>query len=209
MNSKTGTDRIDWRRAVGAALASGALAAGVVTGLATPSAVAQPTQPTQPSVTETPTPEANGPRTPCTGDECSKPADDQPAATAAGPVTPCTGQECKNAAEAEPQKMTADQALAIIQSDYDLGDGGGQLSQLIHDVTTLRNQGYRPSNANRDAIEAALQHRPNETPLVEALKDTLAYQRKLQAQAAMAGNNGSQKQPITIGPNAGITLPFG
>ena len=80
--------------------------------------------------------------------------------------------------------MTADQALAIIDSDYDLGAGGGQLSNLIHEVLVLRAQGFKPSNANKLAIEEALEHRPNQTPLVEALKETLAYQRKMQAQAA-------------------------
>ena len=33
-----------------------------------------------------------------------------------------------------PPVMTADEALAIIDRDYDMGAGGGQLSTLIHDV---------------------------------------------------------------------------
>ncbi len=74
----------------------------------------------------------------------------------------------------------------------------------------LRAQGFRPSNANRQAIEAALEHRPHQTPLIEALKETLAYQRKLQAQAAMAGDGGPNAgPPITIGPNMGVTVPLG
>ena len=64
---------------------------------------------------------------------------------------------------------------------------------------TLRAQGFRPSNANRLAIQDALEHRPNQTPLVEALKATLAYQRKLQAQAAMAGSGqGRNAGPIPV-----------
>jgi hypothetical protein len=80
-----------------------------------------------------------------------------------------------------PPVMTADEALAIIARDYDLGDGGGQLSTLIHDVMTLRAQGFKPSNGNKEAITKALDYRPNQTPLIEALKETLAYQRKMQA----------------------------
>src|ERR1700754_3793896 len=52
--------------------------------------------------------------------------------------------------------MTADEALAIIQRDYDTGAGGGELSNLIHQVLVLRNAGYRPSNANKVAIQEAL-----------------------------------------------------
>ena len=44
--------------------------------------------------------------------------------------------------------MTGEEALAIIQQDYDLGAGGGQLSNLVHEVLVLRNLGFRPSNAN-------------------------------------------------------------
>ncbi len=80
--------------------------------------------------------------------------------------------------------MTADQALAIIQQDYDLGSGGGQLSKLIDQVLTLRARGIRPSNANRQAIVDALDARPNQQPLIEALQATLVYQRKVMAQSA-------------------------
>lgn len=89
--------------------------------------------------------------------------------------------------------MTADQALAIIQQDYDTGAGGGQLSTLIHEVLVLRNAGFRPSNANKVAIQEALDKRPNQAPLIEALKETLAFQRKTQAQ--MIAQQQQQAQP--------------
>jgi len=92
-----------------------------------------------------------------------------------------------------PPVMTADEALAIIDRDYDTGAGGGQLSTLIHDVLKLRAQGFKPSNANREAITNALDHRPNQAPLIEALQETLVYQRKLQAQ--MQNANTGQQQP--------------
>ena len=100
-----------------------------------------------------------------------------------------------------PPVMTADEALAIIDRDYDTGAGGGQLSTLIHDVLKLRAQGFKPSNANREAITTALDHRPNQAPLIEALQETLVYQRKLQAQ--MQNANAGQ-QP---GYNFGVGQP--
>jgi hypothetical protein len=88
--------------------------------------------------------------------------------------------------------MTGDEALAIIQQDYDMGAGGGQLSNLVHEVLVLRNLGFKPSNANKVAIQEALDHRPNQGPLVAALKATIAYQRKIQAQAAAQQEQGAQ-----------------
>ena len=101
--------------------------------------------------------------------------------------------------------MTADQALAIIAADYDMGEGGGQLSKLIDDVMRLRGQGFRPSAANRLAIEQALEHRPNQAPLVEALKATLSYQRKLQAQAQMSSK---RRRPSSVRPRAPHPVPL-
>jgi hypothetical protein len=109
--------------------------------------------------------------------------------------------------------MTADQALAIIDSDYDTGAGGGQLSNLIHQVLTLRAQGFKPSNTNAVAIQEALDKRPNQEPLIEALQTTLAYQRKLQAIQARAGS-GQQQGGYGVGigqppPGMGPALPPG
>ena len=47
-------------------------------------------------------------------------------------------------APAQPQ-MTGEQALAIIQQEYDLGAGGGQLSNFVHEVLVLRNLGFLTS----------------------------------------------------------------
>ncbi|QRY44550.1 hypothetical protein JVX93_29695 [Mycolicibacterium boenickei] len=114
-------------------------------------------------------------------------------------------------------QMTADEALSIIAKDYDTGEGGGQISTLIHDILKLRQQGYKPSNANREAITKALDKRPNQVPLIDALKSTLSYQRKLQAQsqaqipkqsglnpgiAPIPGGGGGQ-------PSGGISIPLG
>ena len=100
--------------------------------------------------------------------------------------------------------MSADEALAIIAKDYDMGAGGGQLSTLIHEALHFVALGFKPSNANRQAIATALDNRPNQAPLIEALKETIAYQRKLQAQMQNASN------PSQPGFNLGQTpLPPG
>ena len=101
--------------------------------------------------------------------------------------------------------MTGDEALAIIQRDYDLGAGGGQLSQLIHEVLVLRNLGFKPSNANKVAIQKALDHRPNQAPLIAALKSTIAYQRKIQAQSVAQQQQQGAQPGFSIG---GAPAPF-
>jgi hypothetical protein len=178
MTAQTGTNREIWRRIVIGGMAGGALAAGLLTCVTAPTAFAQPAQPT--TETEAP-PAARQPGESCTGDDCAKP---------------------------EEVTMTADEALSIIYSEYALGEGGGQLSQLIDDVMKLRDQGFRPSNANKLAIQDALEHRPNQTPLIEALKETLAYQRKLQARAEQSSSSsGPVAGQVPVLP--GMTVPLG
>jgi hypothetical protein len=168
MTSQTGKARAEWRRAV----VGGVLAVGLMSGFGVSTALAQPDSGSSDSASGTRAPGEN-----CTGDDCKKPV--------AGEAQAADG-------ESQPT-MTADQALMIIHNEYNLGDGGGQLSVLIDDVMKMRAQGFKPSNANKLAIQDALDHRPNQTPLVEALKSTLAYQRKLQAQQQM---NTRQQGPV-------------
>jgi hypothetical protein len=106
--------------------------------------------------------------------------------------------------DTEAPKMTGEQALAIIQQDYDLGAGGGQLSNYVHEVLALRDLGFRPSKANQTAIAEALEKRPNQAPLVEALKATVSYQRRIQAQA-QAQQQGQGGNGFSIG---GAPAPF-
>ena len=170
------------RRAVTGAVASGAMAVGLLVGFGAPTALADPAQPT--------------------------------------PTQP----------EISPD-MSADDALAIIAKDYDLGAGGGQVSNLIHQALQLRNLGFKASNANREAIAEALGQRPNQAPLIEALKETISYQR--QQQARMQNQVDPNQQPgfnlgrgplppgvppdpgnpdntgIALIPGTGITQPIG
>ncbi len=126
------------------------------------------------------------------------PANSVPPASSAVPANSAAPVEPGTATEARP--TTADEVLAIIYRDYDTGAGGGQLSTLIHRVMQMRSQGFMPSKSNKDAIVEALDYRPNQGPLVQALKETLATQQKQKAQkAALQGEGGGG--PMTIGIN--------
>ncbi|AFM17392.1 hypothetical protein Mycch_2620 [Mycolicibacterium chubuense NBB4] len=115
---------------------------------------------------------------------------------AAGFTAPSAlAQPADPATPAIPPTITADQAIALIDKEYDIGASGGQLSNLIHEVMILRQQGFKASNANRAAIVDALNHRPNQAPLIAALEATLTYQKKLKNQAA-----NQVKQPAVVPP---------
>ena len=75
-----------------------------------------------------------------------------------------------------------------------MGSGGGQLSNLLRTCLKLRAMGFKPSKANLEAIQVAMTYRPNQNPLINALKDTIAYQAKIKGQMeilqqAQAGQN--------------------
>jgi len=173
-----------------ATLAGGVLAAGLALGVGPAVAYADdPADPAIPTVPNLPVDAAAIVPNGVTG-EAARAAKAGPAA--ADPAAPGA------APEAPPQ--TADEVLAIIYRDYDVGSGGGQLSNLIHSVMQMRSQGFKPSKANRDAIVEALDHRPNQGPLVQALKETLADQtkQKKQLEAMQSSGGGS---PFTVGIN--------
>lgn len=117
-----------------------------------------------------------------------------------------------------PQFTSADQMLAFIDQNYDTGAGGGELSNLIKSVMKLRAAGFKPSKTNVAAITQALNYRPNQKPLIDALTDTLAYQQRIkaqsdlleQAQAAKNANNavmGAGEMPGDSNPAMGGEAP--
>jgi hypothetical protein len=81
---------------------------------------------------------------------------------------------------------------------YMQGAGGGQLSNFAKEALTLRALGFKPSKGNLEALQEGWDYLPNQSRLVDALKDTVAYQRKLQALAQNANN------PSQPGYNFGI-----
>lgn len=72
--------------------------------------------------------------------------------------------------------------LDQLAQEYAVGSGGGQLSNLLKTALKLRSMGFKPSKRYLDEIQEAMAHRPNQLPLIGALKDTIAYQQKIQAQ---------------------------
>jgi hypothetical protein len=89
--------------------------------------------------------------------------------------------------------------LDDIHSEYDKGSGGGQVSNLIEVAMKLRAAGFVPSKGDMADLEAAMDKRPNQVPLIDALQSTVAYQKRSQARTA------SQQPSTTVG--TGIT-PF-
>lgn len=161
MTSQTSRPSV-WRRAAVGAVASGALVAGLLAGA--PVAFSDPEAPADPASPITPGPADRG-----------------------SPITPGGSA----AAAAAQQGVSADQMLLDIAAQYDTGAGGGKVSQLIHSILKLRAQGFAPSNGNIDAIRAALDKRPNQVPLREALEQTLSFQRRNQQRGMAAGNQGT------------------
>jgi len=183
-----------------ATLAGGVLAAGLALGVGPAVAYADdPADPAIPTVPNLPVDAAaivpNGVTGEAARAAAAGPATADPAAAAPAAADPAAPGA---APEAPPQ--TADEVLAIIYRDYDTGSGGGQLSNLIHSVMQMRSQGFKPSKASQDAIVKALDYRPNQGPLVQALKETLADQTKQKKQLeAMQSSGGGG--PFTVGIN--------
>ena len=93
--------------------------------------------------------------------------------------------------------LNIDQLLSAVDGQYDTGAGGGQISNLIHAVLQLRAQGVKPSETNRQEIANALNYRPNQVPLIKALKSTLNYQQKTLALMTPPSSGGG----YTVGIN--------
>jgi hypothetical protein len=72
--------------------------------------------------------------------------------------------------------------LDDVGAKYMEGAGAGQISNFVKEALTLRAQGFKPSKGNLQALQAGWDYLPNQSRLVDALKETVSYQRKLQAQ---------------------------
>ena len=100
-----------------------------------------------------------------------------------GTTSPATPTTAAASDSGVPQFKSADELLLFIDQEYNVGAGGGQLSNLIKQVMKFRAAGFKPAKANVEEIIQALEYRPNQKPLIEALSDTLAYQQKIKAQS--------------------------
>jgi len=92
--------------------------------------------------------------------------------------------------------------LDDLAGQYDTGSSGGQVSKLIHSVIKLRAQGYGPSKGNLADIQTAMDHRPNEMPLIKALQSTIAFQQRNQSRM-----NATPQSPVVIGGTPGGLPP--
>jgi hypothetical protein len=85
--------------------------------------------------------------------------------------------------------------LDDVGAKYMEGAGGGQISNFVKEALTLRALGFKPSKSNLEALQGGWDYLPNQSRLVDALKNTVAYQRKLQAQQ----QNAQAPQQGTLG----------
>lgn len=103
---------------------------------------------------------------------------------AGGPASSASGGGAETAAAADTAAAPtpAGDVLDQLAQEYAVGSGGGQLSNLLKLSLKLRAMGFKPSKANLAEIAQAMNYRPNQIPLIDALKDTIAYQQKIKAQ---------------------------
>jgi hypothetical protein len=102
--------------------------------------------------------------------------------------------------------------LDDIGAKYMEGAGGGQISNLIKQALTLRALGFKPSKGNLDALQAGWDYLPNQSRLVDALKETVAYQHKMQALQQNSNNPSQPGYNFGIGqapPGMGPAVPPG
>jgi len=197
MTLQSADDRHGRGRVITATVAGGVLAVGLVLGAGSAVGHADPTD--VPTVPNLPVDAAAIVPNGVTG-EAARAAAAGPAAADPAAAAPAAADPAAPGAAPEAPPQTADEVLAIIYRDYDTGSGGGQLSNLIHSVMQMRSQGFKPSKASQDAIVKALDYRPNQGPLVQALKETLADQTKQKKQLeAMQSSGGGG--PFTVGIN--------
>ncbi len=97
------------------------------------------------------------------------------------------------AAAAAATTPAAGDVLDQLAEDYAVGAGGGQLSNLLKLSLKLRSMGFKPSKQYLDELQAAMKYRPNQLPLIDALKDTIAYQQKLKAQMEILSSAQAQQ----------------
>jgi hypothetical protein len=163
-----------WRRSACRSAFSGIAVAAVATGAVL--GVSGPAL-ADPSLVPTPTP------TPTVAAEGGAAAG-AAAAAAAAAATPATGD-----------------VLDQLADEYAVGAGGGQLSNLLKLSLKLRSMGFKPSKQYLDELKAAMEYRPNQLPLIDALKDTIAYQQKLKAQMEIL-SNAQSRQGAAMGAGA-------
>ncbi|MGI9126232.1 MAG: hypothetical protein ACR2JM_16010, partial [Mycobacterium sp.] len=123
------------------------------------------------------------------------------AGAATGAASSGATSEAGATATAAAGQQTGGDVLDQLAEEYAVGAGGGQLSNLLKVALKLRAMGFKPSKPYLDELSAAMKYRPNQNPLIEALKDTIAYQQKIKAQMDVL-SNAQAKQGAAMGAGA-------
>jgi hypothetical protein len=76
-----------------------------------------------------------------------------------------------------------------LANEFTTASGGGEIPSLLHQAIKLRGAGFKPTSGELAAIQDSLKYRPNQTPMIGALKAAVAGQTHRQAQANAANNN--------------------
>ncbi len=118
-------------------------------------------------------------------------------------------QSQETAAQERPRRVSPDQILMTISQEYQTGAGGGQVSKLIDQVITLRKRGIRPSRSSTQALAAALDKRPNQKPLIEALKMTLVDQRRQFSRQGIQAPGGAPAVAAPDGSHSNMSPGWG
>jgi hypothetical protein len=99
--------------------------------------------------------------------------------------------------------------LDNVGAKYMEGAGDGQISNYVKTALSLRSQGFKPSKANLEALQAGWEYLPNQMRLVDALKETIAYQHRMQAVAQNTNNNPNQPPGFNPFGGGGGLQPIG
>jgi hypothetical protein len=85
-----------------------------------------------------------------------------------------------------------------LANEFTTAPGAGEIPKLLNTSLKLRAAGFRATNGEMAALQDSLNSRPNQTPMINALKQMVAGQthRMQQAQAANRGQG-----PVTVGIN--------
>ncbi len=84
-----------------------------------------------------------------------------------------------------------------LANEFTTAAGGGQVSNLVNQSLKLRAMGIKPTGAELTGIQDSLKYRPNQTPLINALKTAVEGQTHRYEQAQAAAKKGN----YTIGIN--------
>lgn len=88
--------------------------------------------------------------------------------------------------------------LDDLGKEFTTAAGAGPIADLVNQSLKLRAMGFRPSKAELDGITQAETYRPNQTPLIKALKATVAGQSKLQQETQALQGSGQNQFGVGI-----------